>query len=361
MTVRAGRKRERSCSVALRPRPMDDTRESDQTLVEVADSQNWLELPRDVTLTILMKLGTFEILRNAQFVCKLWYNLCKDPSMWRVIRMLYLDEPEYEEEDLDEYESVQKHENMLYDAIDRSSGGLVSLDITGFSLIAQIISDIADRECSLWKSLDQTNSNTCEIAFCSSLSAGSLIKALNKLSSLEELELTLCSTSREQNANIIRHCSLLKTFKLNQQASLDPRFAYDGEAVAIADTVHELRHLQLFGNRMTKEGLKAILDNCPHLQSLDLRACFRVDLAGDVGKRCAQQIKNFGHPYDSTDDCDFIVTDYDSHFDETNCDYDFDETSADEYDGMDLSDVVYYEFSDDGTFSSESSSDSMSS
>ena len=46
---------------------------------------------------------------------------------------------------------------------------------------------------------------------------------------------------------------------------------YEDEALAIAETVPGLRHLQLFGNRMTNDGLKAILDGCPQLESLDLR------------------------------------------------------------------------------------------
>lgn len=302
-----------------------DTADSDKTLVEVADSRNWLELPRDVTMMILMKLGTFEILETAQFVCKLWYNLCKDPSIWRVIKMQNLDEPELEE----------KHQNMLYNALDRSSGGLLSLDIEGFGS-DQLILCIAHRSNQL---------KHFRLACCYSISADALIEALSKLSELEELELTLCLFSAEKTRNIIRCCPFLKTFKLNEQGSRNPNLACDDEAVAIADSMHELRHLQLIGNSMTNEGLKAILDNCPHLQSLDLRACFHVDLAGDLGKRCAQQIKIVRHPYDATDDYSFLTTDYDS---------DFDEIYADEDDGMDfLSDDEYYEFSDDDALSAE--------
>lgn len=302
-----------------------DSGDSDQALVEVADSRNWLELPRDVTLMILMKLGAIEILETAQFVCKLWYNLCKDPSIWRVIKMQNLDEPELEE----------KHQSMLYNALDRSSGGLLSLDIEGFGS-DQLILYIAQLSSQL---------KHLRLACCYSISADALIEALSKLSELEELELTLCPFSAEKTRNIVRCCPFLKTFKLNEQGSRNPNLACDDEAAAIADSLHELRHLQLIGNSMTNEGLKAILDNCPDLQSLDLRACFHVDLVGDLGKRCAQQIKNFRHPYDATDDYNFLTTDYDS---------DFDEIYADEYDGMEfLSDDEYYEFSDDDALSSE--------
>ena len=104
-----------------------------------SDSQNWLELPRDVTLMILMKLDTIEILENAQFVCKLWYNLCKDPSIWRNVMMQNVDEPEL----------AFKHEKMLYSAVDRSSGGLIKLDIEGFGS-DELISYISQRYVSLY-------------------------------------------------------------------------------------------------------------------------------------------------------------------------------------------------------------------
>ncbi|XP_021763797.1 uncharacterized protein LOC110728462 [Chenopodium quinoa] len=45
-------------------------------------SRNWLELPVEITMMILMKMDVVEILESAQFVCKLWYNFCKDPFMW---------------------------------------------------------------------------------------------------------------------------------------------------------------------------------------------------------------------------------------------------------------------------------------
>lgn len=46
---------------------------------------NWLELPREVTMNILLRLGVFEILRSARNVCPLWWDICKDPTMWRTI------------------------------------------------------------------------------------------------------------------------------------------------------------------------------------------------------------------------------------------------------------------------------------
>ncbi|KAL2930672.1 F-box protein SKIP19, partial [Bienertia sinuspersici] len=181
--------------------------------------------------------------------------------------------------------------------------------------------------------------NHFRLACCYAVSADALIEAFGKLPLLEEVELTLCSFTVAQTIDIIHCCPFLKTFKLNEQGSRNPSLASDDEALAIAESMHGLNHLQLIGNCMTNVGLKAILDNCPHLQSLDLRACFHVHLNGNLAKRCSEQIKDLRRPYDSTEDYNYLTTDYDS---------DFDEIYADEYDDIDfVSDDDYYEFSDD--------------
>jgi hypothetical protein len=48
---------------------------------------NWFDLPSDLTANILQRLGTFEIQKSACRVCPQWWNVCKDPLMWRTIHM----------------------------------------------------------------------------------------------------------------------------------------------------------------------------------------------------------------------------------------------------------------------------------
>lgn len=43
------------------------------------------------------------------------------------------------------------------------------------------------------------------------------------------------------------------------------------------------------------------MDGCPNLESLDLRQCFNVYLQGDLEKRCAEKIRDFRRPHDSTE------------------------------------------------------------
>ncbi|GMY38025.1 F-box protein SKIP19-like [Fagus crenata] len=85
--------------------------------------RNWLELPRDLTASILLRLGAIEILENAQNVCTLWRNICKDPSMWRYIDMRNLG---------DLHDMPYDLEKMCLHAIDRSSGQLVGINIEYF-------------------------------------------------------------------------------------------------------------------------------------------------------------------------------------------------------------------------------------
>nr|XP_043627258.1 putative F-box/LRR-repeat protein 23 [Erigeron canadensis] len=113
-------------------------------------------------------------------------------------------------------------------------------------------------------------------------------------------------------------------------------------AVAIGKNLPELRHLELIGNSMTNTGLKAILDGCLHLDSFDLRQCLYIDLKGDLGKRCSEQIKHLKLPHDALDGF--------QHLDE-NVDVPYDVTSESEIHSDGYDDPFYhgvdYEDSDD--------------
>ncbi|KAK8999025.1 hypothetical protein V6N11_070203 [Hibiscus sabdariffa] len=107
------------------------------------------------------------------------------------------------------------------------------------------------------------------------------------------------------SGTIGRSCPLLKSFKLNLKQCRSFHYVSDDEALAIAQTMPELRRLELLGNGLTNKGLQAILDGCPHLEYLDLRQCFNVRLVGNLEKRCAECIKTLRRPYDSTHDYEF--------------------------------------------------------
>ncbi|KAL6224721.1 hypothetical protein ACLB2K_003576 [Fragaria x ananassa] len=126
-----------------------------------------------------------------------------------------------------------------------------------------------------------------------------------------------------QSVEVIgRSCPLLKSHKLNKFGYRYPYHECDDDAVAIASTMHDLRHLQLCGNKLTNDGLQKILDCCPNLESLDLRKCFNINFEV-VLKRCSKQINSLRLPDDSTEDYEFDRANCRELYAQTKCDPDY--------------------------------------
>ncbi|RID43383.1 hypothetical protein BRARA_I00247 [Brassica rapa] len=205
-------------------------------------------------------LGSIDILENAQKVCTSWRRVCKDTAMWRKIDMR------------NSGDLVLNLEMMCRHAVDRSQGGLVEIDIWHFGTDS-LLNYIADRS---------SNLRSLRLAMCSPITTDGLTEATVKLPLLEELEVSYCSLSGESLKIVGQSLPNLKTLKLNRIGLLRPRYESDIDALAIAETMHGLRFLQLFGNILTNGGLSAILDNCPNLEHLDLRHCLNVYNVGDL-------------------------------------------------------------------------------
>ncbi|RID40484.1 hypothetical protein BRARA_J00524, partial [Brassica rapa] len=158
---------------------------------------------------------------------------------------------------------------MCHHAVDRRQGGLVEIHLWNFC----------------------TNSLLSYIAHSKGLA-----EAVVKLPLLEELEVSDCS--------YIGYCSSLgDTPKVVGQS-----YKSDDVALAIAETMPGLRHLQLFGNKLTEAGLNAILDSCPNLEHLDLRNCYNLNLSGNLKKRCSEMIKVVRRPNELIHDYPFDAT-----------------------------------------------------
>ncbi|CAK9142851.1 unnamed protein product [Ilex paraguariensis] len=129
---------------------------------------------------------------------------------------------------------------------------------------------------------------------CGKLSTERLNVVVEKLPLLEEFHLYYTYIDKEAIETIGCCCPLLKSFTYNQKWIIknykyrDDTLNDNDEALAIAKNIPGLRHLQLEGNRMTNIGLQALLDGCPHLDSLVLEQCLNINLNGDVGKRCSK-------------------------------------------------------------------------
>jgi hypothetical protein len=138
---------------------------------------------------------------------------------------------------------------------------------------------------------------------CYAISDKGLSGVAAKLRLVEELDITYSLLSKEALEAVGCCCPYLKSLKFNNERQ-NYRVC-DEEALAIAENLPELRLLQLIGNQLSNDGLQAILDGCPHLESLDLRQCFSVILAGNLERRCTEQIKDLRRPHDSTNDYDY--------------------------------------------------------
>jgi hypothetical protein len=176
---------------------------------------------------------------------------------------------------------------------------------------------------------------------CDDVSNEGFAEAIKKLNLLEELELSLSSNvfGQEVFETVGKSCSQLKRFRLSEHSFYcfeDVDYNKDCEALGIA-TMTGLRSLQIFGNNLTNVGLTAILDNCHHLESLDIRHCFNVDMDNHLRGKCAG-IKTLRLPDDSTDDYEFEVS---------SPVWDDQSQSEDDSDGGYMGSDVYYELDTD--------------
>ncbi|KAM0023986.1 putative F-box domain, leucine-rich repeat domain superfamily, F-box-like domain superfamily [Helianthus debilis subsp. tardiflorus] len=270
-------------------------------------TRNLLELPSDLTVNILQRIGVVDVLENAQKVCTAWREICKDPAMWTVVSMVCFSG-----------QSRTTCQEKCKHVVDRSQGQLVDLTMVNFCN-DELLQYVAERSSQLRR---------LEIVcyFGQTLS-----EALKKLSLLEELILVKIKMSQKDIEALGCNCPLLKTLVLNEEAFGFSDDEEDVVAVAIGKNLLNLTHLELIGNSMTNVGLQAILDGCCHLESLDLRWCFNFDLKGDLRKRCLRQIRCFKAPGDSLAGCrypqmyrDFDDDDYYDYYDPPSVgDYDY--------------------------------------
>jgi hypothetical protein len=102
---------------------------------------NWLQLPIDITANILFRLDTIEILKSVRNVCPLWWNICKNPLMWKTIRMENFDLvnlPDNDDQVCDYLVKICRY------AVDLSCGHLKDIFIFGFAT-DELLKYIADR------------------------------------------------------------------------------------------------------------------------------------------------------------------------------------------------------------------------
>ncbi|GJN39454.1 hypothetical protein PR202_gb28575 [Eleusine coracana subsp. coracana] len=123
--------------------------------------------------------------------------------------------------------------------------------------------------------------NSLRFISCYDVCEEAFMEAMRKFPLLEELELSISPNVYGEAYGVVgESCPHLKRFRLSKNCFISIEgggFDKNEEARGIAK-MHELRSLQLFNCELTDTGLAAILDGCPHLDSLDIRQCFNVTM-----------------------------------------------------------------------------------
>ena len=141
-----------------------------------------------------------------------------------------------------------------------------------------------------------------------------LTNAIKNLPQMEELHLIKApSLSVEQVESIGISCPKLKSFTYDENGIGSGNF-WTEHVVAIGKTMPNLRHLRIKTMRIENEGLEAILNGCPHLESLDLRRLYDLDLEGTLGKRCSDRIKHLKLSFNYSEYPEYEDSDYEHEY-----------------------------------------------
>ncbi|CAL4997260.1 unnamed protein product [Urochloa decumbens] len=261
---------------------------------EEEETRDWAELPLDALLAVLGRFDVVDILVGAGHVCRPWRRAAREePELWRNIH-------------------IRRHAKLAAaDQIEAAMGAAVRRSAGRCEAFRA--DDVAGDQYSFFlflaEAAPQLKSLRLFFTSCYKISKRGLNVAIKKLPMLEELELSLNTSSAtgsgfcsfaETCAAAAGACPLLKRLRLNKHQFHWGSDFGDSEAMEIAK-MRGLQSLQLFGNSLGNAGLTAILDGCVSLESLDIRHCFNVEMDGEMGARRAR-LQTLRLPDDSMDD-----------------------------------------------------------
>ncbi|CAL5008095.1 unnamed protein product [Urochloa decumbens] len=234
-------------------------------------ARDWSELALDALTSIFTKLGAVEVLMGAGLVCHSWLFAAKVPSLWRYLNMTK------DNNVVKEMCSSGARDllcAMAKEVVDRS-GGQLEVFIGEEFVDDDLIKYIGGRTPSL-KILHLTS--------CFTVLNEGFVEAINRFPLLEELKLSACENigGRATYEAVGKACRNLKRFEVAKYMPLPYSFEIDQEDNSDCDaargiaTMRGLHSLKISHSKLNNKALAAILDNCPHLESLDLDYCFNI-------------------------------------------------------------------------------------
>ncbi|CAL5003453.1 unnamed protein product [Urochloa decumbens] len=262
---------------------------ADSMVAAASPLRDWAAgLPADVLLAILHRLDHIDILTAADNVCCSWRRAAREePSLWRRITMRG-------------HEGIARRLNrcgMACEAVRRAAGQCEAF-----------CGEYAGDDGFLVYLMEQAPYlKSLRLISCNGVTNEGVAEAVKELPLLEELELSLCENvgGSEVFEVVGEVCPHLSNFRICKKL-FDVRVQNRDNDVRGIATMHGLHSLQLFSNLLTNKGLETILDNCPHLESLDIRHCFNIEMDESLLLKCAR-ISILRIPDDPLDDYNLEV------------------------------------------------------
>ncbi|CAN6166185.1 unnamed protein product [Urochloa humidicola] len=253
--------------------------------------RDWAGLPPELISCVFHRLDPVQIMLGADKVCRSWRRAARDePELWRRV-------------DMRGYEDLARRNladlnQMAMDAVLRSQGQCEAFTAERATLsVTDGFLRFLGNQAPALKSLI--------LVYCYEVSDEGFMEAIQMFPQLEELELSECPTGRHNVLfGVAKACPRLKHLRRNHLSYIyctccPKPSGDDREAMAIA-TMHGICTLQLAHNNLTNQGLVAILDNCPHIESLEICKCCNIIIDDALRSKCAH-IKSLKLvPYDPT-------------------------------------------------------------
>ncbi|CAL5007877.1 unnamed protein product [Urochloa decumbens] len=233
--------------------------------------RDWSALPLDILLLIFTNLGAVDVLMSAGLVCHSWLVVAKVPQLWRSVDMAKDNVEKMDEDVLSAMAKV---------AVDRSKGQL-EVFLGKFFVTDGLLMYIGRRSASL-KSLS--------LLSCHDVTNKGFTYLINKSPLLENLSLELCPRvgGRDVYEATGKACPQIKRFSLHRELfKFNFNYPKRCQETRGIEEMHELRSLSLVGSTINNDGLEAILDSCPHLETLFLRDCKSVVSDSALRAKCA--------------------------------------------------------------------------
>ncbi|KAG8383545.1 hypothetical protein BUALT_Bualt04G0024800 [Buddleja alternifolia] len=226
---------------------------------EGSSFRKWDELIPDALGIIFKNLSLCEVLTVVPRVCKSWTRAVTGPYCWQEI-------------DIEEWSRNCKPETidrMLRLLITRSCGSLRKLSVSGLAN-DQIMIFIANHAQSL-RTLRLPRSE---------INNSIMEKTATMLSTITFLDLSYCINIGAQALETIgKNCKSLTTLRrVMHPLEVINKLSQDDEALAIASTMPRLEHLEIAYLLVSTYGIIKIIENCKHLELLDVRGCWNVIL-----------------------------------------------------------------------------------